>query len=151
MHTTDAPYSNIVRLLGVLRIPHDAVRRVLREEAPGSMMLSPNGGRPPSRVPRKAWALLLEYACDGPAARLVAQQMAFPHTRLYSDDDALAWAEGAAAALAHLHALSPAIIHRHVNISPHHDHYSYYNGSLLIYYCNYNGSLLIYYCILLYM
>lgn len=67
--------------------------------------------------PGPLWAILLELSDGGSLYDLIGQQMANPHTTLYTDNQALAWCLQLASALEHLHSRETMVIHRDVKPS----------------------------------
>ncbi|GIL47987.1 hypothetical protein Vafri_4711 [Volvox africanus] len=61
-------------------------------------------------------ALVLEYLQNGSLYKLLLQQQQTPWSHMYDDRTAMSWSIQIASALAHLHGLSPAIIHRDVKL-----------------------------------
>ena len=50
----------------------------------------------------------------GSLFRLISKQMANPHSRLYSDEDAFIWLLQIGTALQHLHDFTPIVVHRDI-------------------------------------
>ncbi|KAF6255280.1 kinase-like domain-containing protein [Scenedesmus sp. NREL 46B-D3] len=106
-----AKHPNVVELSSVLRVPalgssgllKRSSLRVLAGEGSGS----PHGS---------CWGLLLEYVQCGSMAQVIYKQMINPYPRAYSNTAALTWAVDVAAAVSHLHGLSPCIIHRDLKL-----------------------------------
>jgi serine/threonine protein kinase len=53
-------------------------------------------------------------AQGGSLFRVISKQMTNPHSRVYSDNDALIWMLQVAMALEHLHAHTPVVVHRDI-------------------------------------
>lgn len=62
--------------------------------------------------PERRWALRLELLPGGSLAQLLLTHMYNPHTRVMSTTEALSLALDVARGVAHLHGLSPMIVHR---------------------------------------
>ncbi|WIA40717.1 hypothetical protein OEZ86_004407 [Tetradesmus obliquus] len=115
-----AKHPNIVGLVSVLRVPalgsiglskRSSILRGLPGEGSGSSRSSGSSSQHGS-----CWGLMLEYVQDGSLAQVLYKQMVNPFPRAYSDTAALTWAVDLASAVAHLHGLSPCIIHRDLKL-----------------------------------
>ncbi|KAF8055467.1 rckA [Scenedesmus sp. PABB004] len=99
-----ARHANVVELLAVLRIPPSS-------GGDGGKGGGGGGGH------GSRWALLLEYVSGGSLAGAIYERMVAPHVPSYSTLAALQWGVDVAAGLAHLHGLTPMIIHRDLKLA----------------------------------